>query len=257
MDATELISRIESRAPLSMQAAWDASGVQIAGTTDEVSRLAVMLDPLPELVGKALADGADFILAHHPLGIKPRLPAVRDGFHEILRLTLGAGAWLYAAHTSLDARIDGPVSWLADELHLDEKRPLVVDGETPLGFVGELPAAMSVDEFSATLVRLTGRSPIALAGPRPGAIRRVACLPGSGGDFASAAARAGADVHVTGDLKHHQALEAPVLVVDVGHFSLEEEMMRRLAASLATELASTDVAVEFYPGRDPFEHTSG
>ena len=40
-------------------------------------------------------------------------------------------------------------------------------------------------------------------------------------------------------------------ILDIGHFSLEEEMMRRLALQLEKELEG--VTVTFLPGRDPFQ----
>ena len=63
---------------------------------------------------------------------------------------------------------------------------------------------------------------------------------------------AGAEIFITGDLKYHPALEAAEqlpLILDVGHFCLEEEMMRRFADRLREELP---LPVAFYPGRDPF-----
>ena len=67
------------------------------------------------------------------------------------------------------------------------------------------------------------------------------------------ALRAGADVFVTGDVKYHAALDARdggLRVLDVGHFVLEEEMMRRFAERLAAELS---VPVRFFAGSDPLE----
>lgn len=61
----------------------------------------------------------------------------------------------------------------------------------------------------------------------------------------------GADVYITGDIKYHSALDAEasgLRIIDVGHFTLEEEMMRRFAATLAEQLS---VPVTFLPGRDP------
>jgi len=52
----------------------------------------------------------------------------------------------------------------------------------------------------------------------------VAVLGGSGGSFVEAAAQAGAQVFVTGDLKHHEALQAldwGLAVVDAGHEGTE------------------------------------
>ncbi len=51
-------------------------------------------------------------------------------------------------------------------------------------------------------------------------------------------------------MKYHPAVEVEVCVIDVGHFSLEEEMMRRFARLLEARLQG--VEVRFFPGEDPF-----
>ena len=55
-------------------------------------------------------------------------------------------------------------------------------------------------------------------------------------------------------MKYHQALEAAVQghVADIGHFALEEEMLRRLAERLAEDLTPQGVETIFLPGREPF-----
>jgi dinuclear metal center YbgI/SA1388 family protein len=121
MTPRELIETIEHSAPLENAAPWDNSGVQLAGTRVEIKRLAVFLDPLPAHIDAALAWGADFMLCHHPLLLKPRLPDRVDGYHRVLTNALSCGSWLYAAHTTLDANRHGPVSWLARALEFKDE----------------------------------------------------------------------------------------------------------------------------------------
>jgi dinuclear metal center YbgI/SA1388 family protein len=257
MKTRQALDLIEQIAPPAWQAPWDASGIQIAGRKGEVRRLAVMLDPVAETIEQALDWGADLMLSHHPLALKPKLPASLDGYHHILRLTLCADAWLYAAHTSLDTNADGPVSWLAQDFGLTDCRviePIGVDHEEAgYGTIGDLPAPVSLDEFLKTLARHVKRPFCTLCGPRPATIRRVGICPGSGSSLAETAFALDADAFITGDMKYHQAQETPGLIIDVGHFSLEEEMMRRLAAVLAHRLEDQDVDIRFFPGQDPFE----
>ena len=62
-------------------------------------------------------------------------------------------------------------------------------------------------------------------------VHRVAVLPGSGGTAIDAAAAAGADVLVTGDVDHHQAhraLDQGVAIIDAGHAATEKPGIRRL-----------------------------
>lgn len=251
----EIIERIERLAPPKLQEEWDACGVQVAGEKDEVSRLALTLDPVPASVSAALSWGADAVLCHHPLALTPKLPSTRDAFRKTLRLLLCSGAWLYAAHTSLDSVTTGPVSWLGQELGLSGIAPLApspIDPACGIGFVGDLPAPLPLQDFLRRLEALLGRDFWTQCGPEPADVRRVACCPGSGASLMGAAKARGADLLVTGDVKYHQAAEAPLLVVDAGHFRLEEEMMRRLAAKLSDDLAPAGVEVRFFEGREPF-----
>jgi dinuclear metal center YbgI/SA1388 family protein len=62
-------------------------------------------------------------------------------------------------------------------------------------------------------------------------LSRVAVLAGSGGDAIDAAAEAGADALVTGDVDHHQArhaIEVGLAIVDAGHAPTERPGVRRL-----------------------------
>jgi dinuclear metal center YbgI/SA1388 family protein len=147
---SELIRTIERSAPPQGAAPWDNSGVQLAGTKSAISRLAVFLDPLPAHVDAALAWGADFLLCHHPLSLKPRLPDRVDGYHNILTTVLSSRSWLYAAHTSLDSNRHGPVLWLARSLGLRNERTL-----DPLPGEGSLCIVVKTGEQSRILQALS------------------------------------------------------------------------------------------------------
>lgn len=341
MNAQQALSRIRSLAPEAFAADWDNSRVQILGARPEVKKLAVTLDPLPQVMAEALSWGADFVVTHHPLYMKPQAPTAPGQYLDVLRLFLAAGAWLYTAHTSLDCRPGGPAFWLGRALGLGNaqsiervqsfparevffhapsriterealplseapgvlavsqsasgevrviceetawadiaerlvgifgKRPefLVRRLEEPAehvgyGQIGELPKAMDPEAFFQLLEKAlfsvqrpsatTGAAgPKGLAwaecGPRPEAIRRVGYTTGSGASLIPAAFAAGADVFICGDVKHHPAQETPGLVLDVGHFILEEEMMRLFAGELGDALSG--VEVRFFAGKSPF-----
>lgn len=67
------------------------------------------------------------------------------------------------------------------------------------------------------------------------AIETVACVPGSGASYIDAAASAGIDCLVTGDIKHHDALKAAargLALVDVTHAATEGATIEMLADSL-------------------------
>ena len=254
MKAAELIEVIEKIAPLAYAASWDKSGIQIASFKEDVTRLGIMLDPGPTSVAKALEGGADFLLSHHPLQMKPRFTDKADDYLRVLSMVLGANAWLYSAHTSLDANPEGPSRWFGEELGLVGMEILAQTGDGfGFGFVGDLPKPLSYENFSRTAAKVAGVEKWRGCGPVPQHVCRVACCPGSGSDLAALAALSGADVFVTGDCKYHAAMEAPLRVLDVGHFALEEAMMRRVTATVQ-EITGLDAL--FVPAIDPFSFES-
>ncbi|MGN1037838.1 MAG: Nif3-like dinuclear metal center hexameric protein, partial [Mailhella sp.] len=138
--------------------------------------------------------------------------------------------------------------------------------EGGFGCAGTLPSPLSLEELCTTLrnhLPLERMCGICRLIGHPGKpIRRVAVCTGSGSSLMDEAALAGADIFITGDVKYHDALSlfsrhdrrssnfCPMAILDVGHFSLEEEMIRRFALLLQQKL--NGVRVTFLPGRDPF-----
>ena len=274
---SRIIEIIEQTAPLSLMADWDRSGVQVASLRQEISHLAVCLDPAPEQIRAAIEAGADMVLTHHPLTMRAAWTNRLNGYTEVLRTLYSHDVPLYSCHTSLDADPIGPSAWLADELGLTGRVILEKTGEFTapdgtvmeggFGLAGDLPSPMTVAEVCAKirpflpLDRMCGIA--RLIGDPASVVRRVAFCTGSGSSLLEDAAAAGAELYITGDMKYHDALAlhsrqngnssnfCPMSILDIGHFSLEEEMMRRFALQLEKELEG--VTVTFLPGRDPFQ----
>lgn len=251
----DIVNAIEKIADPCWQADWDKSGLQVASTRREATCLGIFLDATPESIKNALADGADFLLSHHPLALTPGLPNCLDNWHEALRLLLGANVPLYAAHTSLDVNLNGPAGWLGRALNLRNGTPLekIQDGNLCLGYgeVGDLPMAMDGTKIVNCILSLAKLRCAPLAGPEiPHCIRRIAYCGGSGASLLDMAKDCGADLYITGDVKYHAALETEIAVLDVGHHALEEEMMRQFAELLATALP--EIQVKFFPSLSPF-----
>lgn len=83
-------------------------------------------------------------------------------------------------------------------------------------------------------------------------IKKVVCSPGSGASFIAAAARAGADCLVSGDIKHHDALQARALglsIIDVTHANTERATIPLMAQALANV---PGIEVRQAPFENPF-----
>lgn len=105
--------------------------------------------------------------------------------------------------------------------------------EYNLGCTGKLEVSQSLEEFISTVKKSLGINTVKLIGEDPGNIHKVAVFCGSyDNEYMSAIQKSGADVLVTGDVKHHDALDMAELglcVVDAGHFGTERVIVPKLA----------------------------
>ncbi len=259
MKLSEIINLVEKIAPPQFAASWDNCGIQVASHKQDITHLALCLDPTPQSIRDAIEKGAQCIISHHPLLMQGRLPNKLDGYHESLRLLLTHDVSLYAAHTSLDVNGDGPAGWLARALALRKVKVLesvcITDDENcqphefGYGLVGNLPKEISFTALLETLKKHIPLEGAMLCGQQPVRIKRIAYCTGSGSSFMAKAHALEADIFITGDVKYHSALESPLCTLDVGHHSLEEIMMQEFSTVLTKVLPA--VHVEFVPSISP------
>ena len=116
---------------------------------------------------------------------------------------------------------------------------------------GDLAEPVDLRQLAGMLAAHIDLSTATVSGPCPESIRRVAYCTGSGSSLLEEARAAGADSFITGDVKYHTALDTQLCLFDVGHHSLEEEMMRRAAIHL--QHACPMLEVVFVPSASPFQ----
>jgi len=124
--------------------------------------------------------------------------------------------------------------------HPYEEPPFdIVERRGDAGFVGRIGRfeGTAADVVQVVTDRLGGA--VRVAGALSAVDPSVAVVPGSGASLIAAAAGAGADLLVTGDVKHHDArtaLSRGVDVVDAGHAATERPGTKRLYAAVAAEV---------------------
>jgi dinuclear metal center YbgI/SA1388 family protein len=106
-----------------------------------------------------------------------------------------------------------------------------------LGRVGDLPAPTPLGELVELAARVLPATAwgVRATGDPSRLVSRMAVMGGSGGDAMGLAARAGADVFLTSDLKHHSTLEAPegLALIDAAHWATEQPWVATAAEALA------------------------
>lgn len=230
----DVVNALDRRYPRDWAESWDRVGLVLGEFQHPVSRVLCVVDCVPETVDQALEAGADLIVAHHPLLLKPVSTIAPDTYKgRIIHRLIRGDVALYAAHTNADVANPGVSDALARRLELTGLRPLVpatgaAEGEgRGLGRIGELPEPMTLAELTGfAAVRLPATAAgIRAAGDPERTIRTVAVCGGAGDSFLADATRARVDAYLCSDLRHHPASEhlaeeGPALL-DVAHWATE------------------------------------
>ncbi|MGI8575787.1 MAG: Nif3-like dinuclear metal center hexameric protein [Egibacteraceae bacterium] len=136
-----------------------------------------------------------------------------------------------------------------------------------LGRFGELPQPRRVGELADRLVQALPSPHLRVAGDPERVVSRVAACGGAGDSLIGAALAAGAELYITGDLRHHVTLDGltqGLSLIDAGHFATEAPALRELqerlqerarkrgltARLLASELRTEPWSAAYTPPRE-------
>lgn len=235
MKAREIANIIEGFAPLSEQEEWDNSGFCIGSPDKEIKGVLVGFDCTEALVKEAVERGADMIVTHHPLifsGLKKIDPD--DVVGRVVYLAIQNDIVIYAAHTNADKAQGGVNTLFAERLGLLGVEPL---DESGLALVGTLAEELSGEKFIEYVKDRFSLKALRSSDPSGKMVRKVALCAGSGSSFISKGVKAGADAFVTGDVSyHHFFCEEGFMVLDIGHYESEIEIVNTLFSILRKNL---------------------
>ena len=246
--AADVIAVLDRLYPPETAADWDAVGPVCGDPAAEVRTVLLAIDPVEAVVDEALAMDADLLVTHHPVYLRgtSTVWAGTPKGRLVQRLITG-GCGLVVAHTNADIAVAGVNEALAAGLGLAGCVPLVPDPRAPgtgSGRVGRLAAPMTLLAFASHVAASLPATPVGVrtAGDPERLVETVAVCGGAGDSYLDDATRAGADVYVTADLRHHYASEhiaagGPALV-DPGHWASEWPWLLVAARVLADGLRS-------------------
>ncbi len=121
----DIVGLIETIAPRPLAEEWDNPGLQVGHPGWPVETVRVALDPLPEVIEEARADGVDLLVTHHPLIFKALKSIDFSAPLGAAVLQAGTGRMsIYAAHTNLDSAVGGINDILCRRIGVTDPRPL-------------------------------------------------------------------------------------------------------------------------------------
>jgi len=253
----DMLDILEKAAPSHIAEEWDNPGLQVGHLSHKIEKIFISLDPTPEAVKEASLRNAQLLLTHHPLFFKPLLCLNREVYPgNVIYAAFKKGISIVAAHTNLDMTQGGINDILADLFNLQnmemlKKRAGLMMDDAGLGRIGNLPEAVTLAAMVKGVKRVLGVERVRVLGKKKTQISRVAIVGGAGGGMVSVAFEKGADLLVTGEIRHHEALEAKTLglsLIDGGHFHTEKTALAIFADHLKKKLKDSDwqVDVEVY-----------
>lgn len=257
MKISEVIRITDEICPPELAEEWDNCGWQIKCGDGDVTGVLTAIEVTGAVIDEAVKRGANLIITHHPMifqGIKSvDVNTVLGNY--IIRL-INNGISVYSCHTDFDKVEGGNNDYIGEVLELTDVRCLD-DGFTR---VGNIKGDMTASEFAAFVCRklnLSERS-VRICGDPGKRVKKAGWCSGAGADFAEAAAAAGCDVFVTGDVKYHEAREAAeagrIVVIDAGHFGTEASFGENMAVKLSERLGAGAKVFSSVAAEEPFAY---
>lgn len=244
----EIMQVIEAAYPREAALDFDNVGLLAGRAEKEVERVYIALDATDAVIDRAAEAGADMLITHHPLIFSPLKKITDEDFisRRIVKLIQNDISY-YAMHTNYDvlgmAELSEKILGIQDTEVLDVT--MEKEGKPEgIGRVGKLEKPMTLEECCVYVKHKLNLGSLKVFGDMSAEVSRLAISPGSGKTAVPAALAKGADVLVTGDIGHHDGLDAVeqgLAIIDAGHYGTEYIFIDDMRRFLEDKLPVLDV----------------
>jgi dinuclear metal center YbgI/SA1388 family protein len=124
-----------------------------------------------------------------------------------------------------------------------------------LGRIGELAKPVRISQIIKRIKKVTGAKAVGLVGDQNRLVRRAAVCAGSCGRIINSVIATKADLYLTGELKHHQALaaqEAGLTCICLSHTVSERFILKKFAKQLQKQIKTVKISIS-KKDADPFK----
>lgn len=211
------------------------NGLQVEGRS-HIRRIVTGVTACQALVDQAVALNADALLVHHGYFWKGESQAIKGMKKRRLQALLANDLNLFAVHLPLDVHPTvGNNAQLAHLMGWPQPQPLLACAPEGVVMYSDLSTAVSADALAVSLEQQLQRELVCCV-PTAQPIRRVAWCTGGGQSFIDAAAAAGCDAFITGEVSEptvHSAREQNIAFFAAGHHATERYGIQALGEHLA------------------------
>lgn len=224
----DFLEEMNNLAPFESAYEWDNVGLLVGDPKEEITGIYLALDLDFDVIEGSKDSVCNLIITHHPMIFKPMNRVVSNDVNGKKIIDLVKNNLNYIAlHTNFDVHIMWKL--VAEKLGFKDFKVLDVTKEengVPMGIgtVCDLPIPMALKELCELVKEKMNLPFVTCYGQDYSPVKRVAVVPGSGKSEIKKAIDSGADVLITGDITHHEgidALDAGLTIIDAGHDGLE------------------------------------
>ena len=120
-----VVDALEAAYPPALAESWDQVGLVCGDPDAEVTKVAFALDCTLEVAERAVAQGAQLLVVHHPLLLRGvHSVAANTPKGKVIHTLLAGGCALFAAHTNADSARPGVSDKLAELVGITPGRPI-------------------------------------------------------------------------------------------------------------------------------------
>lgn len=218
---------------------FDNVGLLIGDKNQTVTGALVCLDFDKGALVKALKEGCELIITHHPVIFDPLKSITAE---SLVYRAIRAGVSVISMHTNLDIGEGGVNDRLCEALKLQNITPFTAEDGYLLK-CGSI-APIGADDLAQQIKKQLGGGVKYVSGDRM--IERVLVCSGSGGGYLSEALSGGFDALITADVKHNvfvDAINYGISLFDAGHYDTEKVICEPLSKELKENFGD----IEFIP----------
>lgn len=257
MRCSEIISILQEQSPEEFACDWDNVGLLVGDFEQEIKKIYIALDATEETIAEAIREKADLLVTHHPMIFKGLKKVNSRDFtgKRVIKLIENHISY-YAMHTNFDVK--GMAELAAQKMSLTECQVLDVtcqgeQGAEGIGRVGYLPEELSLEECINQVKAAFAVDMVKVFGALSQKVRKAAICPGSGKSVISCALHAEAQVLITGDIDHHEGIDAAsqgLAIIDAGHYGVEKLFIPYMVQYLKEH--TEGIEIQGQPVKQPF-----
>lgn len=260
MKLKKIISFLEAKAPISLQEAYDNSGLIFGNPEMEVSKALVCLDVDNDTIEYAISQNCQLVLSHHPTVFKAlkKFTGITKESSLLIKAIKNDLA-LYSCHTNFDSADGGLSDLICAKLGLKSIKVLKSfsydSAEYGAGRYGETDPIDGVEFLNMIRLKLS-LGVLRYVGQIPQTVIKVAVYNGSyDRDIMDELIKISPIILITGDLKYHDAQELVyngIFTIDAGHYGTEIIFVDEISGILENEFSQLEILRHY--GKDVFSY---